>query len=44
VRIGARCLWLQLGIVNESAAEMASAAGLEVVMNHCVKMEHARVM
>ena len=44
VRIGARCLWLQLGIVNESAAEMASAAGLEVVMDHCVKMEHARLM
>jgi predicted CoA-binding protein len=44
VRMGARCLWLQLGVVNEAAAAATSAAGLDVVMDHCVKMEHARLI
>ncbi len=43
VRIGARVLWLQLGIVNQPAAELARAAGLEVVMDRCLKIEHARL-
>lgn len=38
VRAGA--LWMQLGIENQAAADMASAAGLDVVMNHCMKIEH----
>jgi len=40
--IGARVLWLQLGIVNEEAAAVARAAGMTVVMNRCMKIEHAR--
>lgn len=42
VAIGAKVLWLQLGIVSEEAAEIALAGGLEVVMDRCTKIEHAR--
>lgn len=38
----AKTLWLQLGIEDEAIAEKASAAGLNVVMNRCIKIEHAR--
>lgn len=43
VRIGARVLWQQLGVQNETAAARARAAGLESVMNRCVKIEHGRL-
>ena len=43
IRIGAKCLWLQLGVINQEAADKASAAGLDVVMNRCVKIEYARL-
>ena len=44
VAIGARVLWMQLGVVNEEAARRAVDAGLDVVMNRCVKIEHARIL
>ena len=40
--IGAPALWLQLGITHEVAAAKARAAGLQVVQNKCLKVEHAR--
>lgn len=43
VKIGAKCLWMQLGIVSSEAENVAAAAGLDVVMDHCVKIEHARL-
>jgi len=43
VAIGAKHLWLQIGVINEEASELAKKSGLTVVMNRCVKIEYARL-
>ncbi|MDA1215257.1 MAG: CoA-binding protein [Chloroflexi bacterium] len=43
IRIGAKAVWMQLGIINEEAEEMARAAGLDVVMDHCMLVEHRKL-
>lgn len=44
VAAGARCLWLQLGVVNWEAARIAHSGGLQVVMDHCTAIEWRRVV
>jgi predicted CoA-binding protein len=42
IRVGAKAIWMQEGVVNEAAAEQARHAGLTVVMNHCILKEHRK--
>lgn len=42
IAVGASAVWFQLGLVHDDAAATASAAGLDVVQNRCLKIEHAR--
>jgi predicted CoA-binding protein len=44
VAVGARCLWLQLGIANAEAGRIAHRAGLAVVMDRCTIVEHRRLV
>ena len=42
VSIGATCLWLQYGVISDEGVEIAMSSGLDVVMDRCMKVEHAR--
>ena len=44
IAIESPALWLQLGIVNAAAATQSEAAGIQVVMNRCISIEHSRLM
>ena len=44
VAVGARCLWLQLGIVSAEAGRIATEAGLALVMDRCIKVDHRRLV
>lgn len=44
IKAGAKVVWMQLEIVNEEAAQTARDAGLQVVMDHCMRVEHMRLI
>jgi uncharacterized protein len=44
IQIGAKVIWMQEGIINENAAQKAIDAGMQVVMDRCIKTEYARLM
>jgi predicted CoA-binding protein len=44
IRLGARVVWMQIGVRNDEAAAAAEAAGLQVVMNRCPKIEYSRLV
>ena len=44
IEIGAKVVWMQLGLAHNQAADKARKAGLEVVMNKCIKTEHINVL
>lgn len=43
IKVGAKVIWMQLGIINEEAAAKAKKAGLEVIMDHCMRIENEKM-
>lgn len=44
IQVGAKAIWTQLGVIDLDAATRAESAGLDVAMNRCIKVEHARLL
>jgi predicted CoA-binding protein len=44
IRVGAKAVWTQLGVIDQAAADRGRAAGLEVVMDRCILVEHQRLL
>ncbi|MCX7965971.1 MAG: CoA-binding protein [Syntrophorhabdaceae bacterium] len=44
IKIKPKCIWLQLGIINEEAKRLVEEHNIKFEMNHCIKMEHARLL
>jgi predicted CoA-binding protein len=44
IRIGAKAIWMQEGVIHEEAAEKARAAGLQVIMDRCILKEHRKMI